>query len=206
MNPIEILRYASHATSYLISGLSQNELKFVRSIILFGSAARLAAFEESDIDIFFDVSASKKVQLSMRARLNKLAESFRLTNIALEFRAKDIDNEISIKVGKLEEWEELSQSIASHGIVLYGKYSKEPPGLKSYSILCWETPGKAKGALLNKFYGYKSGKKRYPGMLKKFSGSKLGGNTILVPVRNRDFFIETLEKYKLNYSRYDVWM
>lgn len=206
MNSIEVFRYAFHAASYLISGLSQNELKIVHSVVLFGSAARMTASEESDIDIFFDVNASRKVQLSMRAKLNNLAESFRLASAALEFRAKGIDNEISIKVGRLEEWEELAQSIASHGIFLYGKYSKEPPGLKPYTILCWEKPGKAKGTLLNKFYGYKAGVKKYPGLLKKFNGTKLGGSTILVPVKSRDSFIEALEKYKINYSRYDIWM
>ncbi len=202
----EIFKYACHAAAYLISGLSAGELKILNNIILFGSSARLSASEESDIDIFFDLSAPKKSQLSLRSKLNKLAEQFYLTNTAFEFRSRDINNEISIKVGKLDEWEDLAQSISSHGIVLYGKYMKAPPGLKSYTVLSWEMPGKAKGALLNKIYGYRIGKKSYPGMLKKLDGKKIGGGTIMVPGKNRDIFIEVLEKYKINYSRYDVWM
>ncbi len=203
---LEILKYALHAAAYLISGLSPNDIKRIDSVALFGSVARLSATEESDIDIFFDINAPKKVQLFLRAKLNKLAEQFYLTTIALEFRSRGIDNEISVKAGKLEEWEDLAQNIASHGIILYGKYLKEPHGLKPYTILSWQTPGKSKGALLNKIYGYSAGKKKYPGLLKKTGGTKIGGGTIMVPGKTREMFVDVLEKYKVDYSRYDVWM
>jgi predicted nucleotidyltransferase len=201
----EIFRYAMLAGAYLIASLSKNELKRVRSVLLFGSAARFAASEESDIDIFFDVSAPKRFQLSLRSRLNKVAGQFYLTNAALEFKSKGIDNELSIKVGKLEEWKELAQSIASHGLILYGKYTAKPPDVKAYTILSWEASGKSKGALLNKIYGYRAYNKRYPGLLEKSRGIKLGRAVIMVPAANRDVFIDTLEKYRVNYSRHDVW-
>lgn len=204
--PVEIFRYALHAAAYLISGLSKNELRLVRNVILFGSAARLSASEESDIDIFFDVNASKKFQLGLRAKLNRLAGQFYLTNSAFGFRAKGISSEVSIKIGKIEEWEDLAQSIASNGLVLYGKYTSEPKGLRPYTILCWENPGKAKGALLNKIYGYKSGKKRYAGLMEKLGSIKLGRGSIMAPAKNRDIFIDVLEKYKINYSRHDIWV
>src|SRR3989344_7636019 len=148
MKTYEIFRYSVLAASHLISSLSENEIKHVRNVLLFGSAARFVASEKSDIDIFFDVLASKRFQLALRAKINKAADEFYLTNIALVFKSKGIDNELSIKVGKLEEWKELAQSISTHGIVLYSKYITKPSGLKAYTILSWETPGKFKGALL----------------------------------------------------------
>ena len=200
----EIFRYAVLAAAYLVSSISESELKRVRRVLLFGSTARFAASEESDIDIFFDVSASKNFQLALRAKLNKATERFYLTNDALEFKSKGIDNELSIKVGKLEEWKELAQSISSHGIVLYGKYTAKPPGIKAYTILSWESP-RNKGALLNKIYGYKANNKRYPGLLEKTKSIKLGRAVIMVPAQSKDVFIDVLEKYKVNYSRHDVW-
>ncbi|GEM_PF-828759 len=201
----EVFRYSMAAASHLISGLSESELKRINNIVLFGSAARFTASEESDIDIFVDVHGSKRFQLALRAKLNKIAEQFYLTSTALEFKSRGIDNELSVKVGKLEEWKELAQSMASHGIILYGKYIAKPPDTNAYTILSWETKGKSKGALLNKIYGYKANNKRYPGMLGKFGGTKIGKATVMVPAESRDIFIDALEKYKVNYSRHDIW-
>ncbi|MBI2971289.1 MAG: nucleotidyltransferase domain-containing protein [Candidatus Aenigmarchaeota archaeon] len=205
MKAYELFRYAVLAAAYLVASLSESELKRMRTVLLFGSAARFAASEESDIDLFFDVAAPRRFQLALRAKLNKAAEQFYLTNAALAFKSQGADNELSIKVGRLEEWKELAHSIASHGIVLYSAYTAKPPGLKAYTILSWETPGKSKGALLNKFYGYTARHKRYPGLLEKANGIKLGRATVMVPARSRGAFIDALEKYKVNYSRHDVW-
>lgn len=203
---IEIMNYARYAVAYLLSKISLDELKTINNVILFGSVARLTADEESDVDIFFDVNISNKKENSLKSKLNKISESFYITNIALEFKSNGVDNNLSIKLGKLKEWESLSQSISSHGITLYGKYSKEPNGLRAYTLLSWDSPGKVKGALLNKLYGYKARNKRYPGMLEKYGYSKVGGSTILVSRNNRERFTEVLEKYKVNYSQYDLWM
>lgn len=200
----EILRYSIMAAGYLISTLPESDMKRVQNVIIFGSAARLSASIKSDIDIFFDVSSSKRFQLALRAKLNKLAENFYLTNTALEFKSNGIDNELSIKIGKLKDWA-LEQSISSSGIVVYGKYTSKPAESEAYTILSIEKPGKSKGALLNKLYGYKSGRKRYPGLLEKNKGIKLGKAVIMIPAKNRDIFIEALEKYKVNYSRQDIW-
>jgi len=200
----EIFHYAVLAVAYLLSAISETELKRVRNVLLFGSAARFDASEESDIDVFFDVTAPQRLQLFLRSKLNKAAEKFYLTNDALEFKAKGIGNELSIKVGKLEEWKELAQSISSHGILFYGKYTAKPPDIRGYTILSWESP-RNKGALLNKIYGYKAKNKRYPGLLEKTKSIKLGKATIMVPAQSRDVFIDALEKYRVNYSRHDVW-
>ncbi len=200
-----ILRYAIIGGSFLVSNLSTHELNNLNQVIIFGSVARNSAAQESDIDIFFDVDMSKKQEILLRSKLYKIAEEFYLTNQALSFKMKSVNNEFSLKVGRLKEWAGLAKSISSEGIVIYGKYTSKPPESKANSVFSWEKPGKSKGAFLNKMYGYKSGKKRYPGLLQKYSGTKLGPATIMVPASSRDIFLSALEKYKVNYSRFDVW-
>ena len=202
---IDIFKYSIFASSYIISSLSEQEIKRLESVLLFGSVASGTANENSDIDLFFNVDLAKKQQLFLRAKLNKAAENFYLTNTALEFKVKGIENSISIKVGKLEEWEDLSQNISSNGIVLYKKYTGKPTGLKAYTLLSWEKSGKSKGAVLNKFYGYRIGKKFYPGLLQKTKSEKIGMSSVMIPASSSRLFIEVLEKYKINYSRRDVW-
>lgn len=201
----DVKKYAILAAGYLLSKLSQKELNSLNSVILFGSAARGTATEESDIDLFFDADLSASAQKAMKAKLGKIASEFYMSSTALEYKMKGVSNEISATVGRLREWEELNRSIASEGIVVYGKYTSRPSKAKAYTILSWEKPGKAKSALLNKLYGYKAGKKRYAGMLEKRGGTKLGRGVIMVPAESRDAFIQVFEKYGVNYSRYDVW-
>ena len=205
MEAHDVLRYAVVAGAHLVSELSAAELARVRRVVLFGSAARRAATAESDIDLFFDTDAPERFRRALRAKLGAAADRFSLTNAALRLKAKGVANELSIRVGRLEDWEGLAQSIASHGIVLYGPYTARPPGLAPYTVLSWEAPGRAKGALLNKFYGYVAKGKRYPGLLEKEGGMKLGKATILVPAKGRDAFIRALEGYGIDYARRDVW-
>ncbi len=201
----EIKKYAIFAVGYLLSKLSQKELNSLNSVILFGSAARGTATKESDIDIFFDADLSVSAQRALRAKLGKIAAEFYLSNTALEYKMNGVSNEINATVGKLSEWEELSRSIASEGILLYGKYAGKPKKLKAYAILSWKNPRKARSAFLNKLYGYKSGSKYYKGLLEKNGGAKLGRGVIMVPAGAKDTFIRVFEKYDVNYSRYDVW-
>lgn len=201
----EIKQYAILAAGYLLSKLSQKDLNALNSAFLFGSAARGTATEESDIDLFFDIDLPASAQKALRTKLGKLAADFCLSSAALEYKMKGISNEVSITVGRLSEWVDLSKSIASEGIIIYGKYTAKPPKLKAYTVLSWENLGKYKGAFLNILHGYKSGGKRYEGLLEKKGGTKLGRGVIMVPAESRDAFIQVFEKYGVNYSRHDVW-
>lgn len=201
----EIKQYAILAVAHLMAGLSEKDMKCLNSVILFGSVARETATKESDVDLFFDVNASLSAQLAFRAKLNRTVEWFYTSNAGLAYKLKGISNEIKITAGSLSEWTDLSQSLAMEGIVLYGRYTSKPPKLKAHTIISWERLGKAKGAFLNKMYGYKAGNKRYPGLLVKKGGTKLGRGTIMVPAASKDAFISVLKKYGLNYSQYEVW-
>ena len=118
----EIFKYAIFASSYLINCLSEEELKKLRAVILFGSVAQGTATSDSDVDFFFDVDMPKSAQKKLRTKLNRTAEKFYLSNIAFEFKLKRIENPLSIIVGRIEEWPDLKRSIASTGIALYKKY------------------------------------------------------------------------------------
>ena len=205
VNSFDIKRYSISAAGYILSSLSENELSSIQYVILFGSVAGGTASEESDVDLFFDYDAPKSRQLKLRSKINKICDAFYLTNVALRFKLNKVDNEINVIVGKLSEWKELSRSISSNGIILYGKFSKIPPETKAYTIFAWENLGKEKGAFLNKIYGYKVKKKKYPGLLKKIGGKRLGKASIIIPAEKRDNITQILEGYKINYSRYDVW-
>lgn len=201
----EIKQYAILAAAYLVSKLSEKELKSLNSVFLFGSTARGTATEESDVDLFFDADLSKRAQKALRAKLNKTAEMFYLSNTGLEYKMKGASNEIKIIVGKLGDWTDLSRSIAVEGIILYGRYTTKPAKFKAHTIFSWEKSGRAKSALLNKLYGYKVGGKRYKGLLEKRGGKKLGRGVIMVPAGSKDAFVSVFEKYGINYSRYEVW-
>ncbi len=97
---------------------------FINSIYLFGSAVRKELMETSDIDIFIDCSPENE------KNINGIAKAA----LSRFYKSKDYDkwrllrftHDISLQVGKLEEWK-LKSSIMSEGIVLY---SKKPLELK----------------------------------------------------------------------------
>lgn len=201
----EIHKYGLLCSSYIITNLLQNEKEKIKSVIFFGSAAQMRAFEESDIDLFFDTSASKKNCTHLRSKINKIIGKWKLTQTALEFKVKKIENEINIIVGNLEEWDDLKRSIASNSVVLYGKYQAKPFTKKLYNIVSWENTEKSRGAVFNSIYGYKSAGKRYKGLLQKNEGVKLGKSTIMIPSEQRQKITDVFEKYGIGYSIHEVW-
>ena len=118
----ELEAYASAFTSFIIPNIQVNE------IILFGSAARGEADENSDIDLFFNIKNKKNEKETKQIIENEL-EKFYKSKIAEVFLYKGIKNIIKIQVGKLDEWK-LKRSIISDGRVLYGNYKELPGKLK----------------------------------------------------------------------------
>ena len=201
---ITFFKYAVFGVSYLINSLSQDELKKLKAVILFGSVAQGNATADSDVDIFFDMDIPKTVQKEFKTKLNKAAEQFYLSNLAFKFKLKGIDNSLSIIVGKLEEWPDLKRSIASTGIALYQKYVSKIEE-KSKTLFSIENIKKNKGALLNKLYGYKAKKKRYPGLIQKCSGSRLG-SAFIVSSEKKQLIVDAFKKYNVDYTMQDVWV
>jgi hypothetical protein len=119
-----------------------------------------------------------------------------------------IDNELSVKSGKLEEWD-LKESVISHGICLYGKYMSELDG-KLYSMFLIDVSGKQneKLKIWRKIYGYKQkvGKKEYSknGLLAELNGIRLGPSVIAVPLDESNKMRQFLSKNKVNHKIVDI--
>src|SRR3989344_4428064 len=153
-----------------------------------------------------DDKIKKTQETKLRSSVNKIVEEFYTSTTALQFKLKGIDNKINCIVGKLAEWKDLKRSMISTGIVLYGNYKSgiEKKELEQHFIMSWEAP-KARGAFLNKLYGYSVGKKRYAGMIKKFDSEKIGKSAIMLPSQHKDKFMQLMEKYNANYQMIEVY-
>ena len=195
--------YASYFTAYLINNLvSEKEIK---KIILFGSVSRSNAEKDSDVDIFIEVNKKTK---KIEDEIKQILEKFYKGREALLFKTKGIDNKINIKIGRLEEWKDLQKSIASDGIVLYGKYeSKNPPSdVKHFIIIFWDKIGKNRGAFLNKLYGFKVKDKNYEGLISRFLGKKIGKSCIMIPIQYKEELFRLIKEYKVSAKSIEVFV
>ena len=198
-----IKAYASYFVSYIIANLSQKDLSNIKSIILFGSAARDEATKESDIDIFIDV---KKNQKSLDKKVAQIENNFYMSREALLFKAKGIDNKINIIIGKIDEWKDLKKSIESTGISLYIPYTPTKIEGKKKAIIFWDKIKRKRGAFLNKIYGFKVRDKKYKGFLEQFQGEKLGKSTILIPIEYREDILKIIKHYGVNAKIIEVYV
>ena len=121
----ELVSYAMSFAAFLIRGrdISEN----ISKIILFGSVARGDFDKESDIDIFVETKLQEKIIQKQLGLFNesKIMESYRLSGV---------QNEIVLKVGALDKWKGLKESIAEDGIALYGKYEEMPKELRHFTL------------------------------------------------------------------------
>lgn len=199
----ELLRaYSVSFVSYFVSEIGER-LKDIDSIILYGSVAKGEAGKESDVDLFIDTTNGVKIS----GIVKRIADSFPSSKEFLWFKSKGVQNEISVKCGKLSEWKELHRSIASTGIILWSRFEPEerPVGAKHKIIFFWNEIGKNRGAFLNKLYGFTSGGKRYSGLLEKWGGYRTGKSCVIIPVRYKKEMTESLKYYKVNAKNVEVF-
>lgn len=195
-----IKSYASYFVSYLLSNLK--DIKNISRIILFGSVAKGEANKESDVDIFIEVNKNLK---SFEKKVFSIEKSFYSSREALVFKSKGINNKINLIVGKLNDWKDLKNSIESTGIVLYGNYVPSEIKGKKYILFFWERIEKNRGAFLNKIYGFKSGDKRYEGLISKREGKKLGKSSFIVPIEYREEFVKLMKNYSVSVKMIEIW-
>lgn len=195
-----IKAYASYFSSYLLDNLKEKES--IEKIILFGSVARNEAAKESDVDIFIEV---KKESKKIKNKIEKILENFYKSRESLLFKSKGIDNKINLIIGKLDKWRDLEKSIESTGIVLYGKYVSSNISGKKHLVIFWDKIEKNRGAFLNKIYGVKIKGKRYPGLIEKLGGKKLGKSSIMVPIENKDEVLKSIKIYRVHAKIIEVY-
>ena len=196
--------YAMSFASFLIRRLTDIQVSMIRSIILYGSVAKSASTKESDIDIFLDMEKDTK---NFRKDVKRTLNEFYSSKEAIIFKLMGIDNDIKLKMGKLDDWKELKRSIISEGIILWRRMESGKPSKTEHKVIFyWDGIRKNRGAFLNKLYGYKTGGKRYEGFLSRTGGAKLGKSSIMIPIRYREKMIEIIKKYKANAKAIEVFI
>ena len=94
------------------------------------------------------------------------------------------------------------------GIMLYGKYKSDIEKVKHYTIFSFENikPDSKRVSIFRKIFGFKIGKKKYPGMAEKINAIKLGKGDILVPIEHTLELKKFFQEKKVSVKLYDVWM
>jgi len=187
----KLVALAVDFVSFLLENI---EIEKIDRIILFGSTARDEASEESDIDIFIDTKAD------IKSNVEKIKESFlRSKRFEDYWKLKGVDNDIRIITGELDKWTDLHSSIISNGITLYGKFEEMPKEYVHRTIFSWENvkPESRRVMLLRRLFGYTRYKKRYPGLLDKQGGRKIGKGIINVPTSKSRIYSDLFRDMKV---------
>jgi len=176
---MELISYALDFTSFLIQNLK--DASKIRSIILFGSAARGEATKESDVDIFLDFFEEKEAKIFERNISEIKIKFFKSVKFTKYWKLLGIENEVSVIVDDINKWN-LKDSLVGNSIILYQSYSPKLEKGKNKIILSWENvkPDSRRVMLNKKLFGYKHYKYSYDGILKNYNSVKLGSNVVLV--------------------------
>jgi predicted nucleotidyltransferase len=194
--------YAISFTSFLLREL--NDTSQINKAILYGSVARSTSTQESDIDIFLDV---KKKTKSLEKEIEGVLKRFYKSKEAIIYKLFGVENEIKLKIGKLDEWMELKRSIMSDGFVMWSRYESSRPAATQHKIIFyWERIEKNRGAFLNKIYGYRTEGKSYSGFLERVNGTKLGKSCIMIPIKHKEEMITLLKKYLVEAKAIEVFV
>ncbi|MEK6857415.1 MAG: nucleotidyltransferase domain-containing protein [Nanoarchaeota archaeon] len=199
----ERFAYAISFMSYLAKNI--DELKdVVETVILYGSVAKNQSTKDSDIDLFIDL---KKESQNIRNKIILIRDNFYASKESIIFKLLGVENDISLKIGKLFEWPDLQRSILSEGIVLFGRVQlkQKPVGLEHKILFSWDSVGKNRTAFLNRLYGYTTKKTKYKGFLEKWSAQKIGKSSILIPIKYRQEMIDLIKEYKVSSKSVEVF-
>jgi predicted nucleotidyltransferase len=169
----------------------------VRSVVLFGSAARGSATEESDIDLFIDCGrdpedAARKVILALDRR-------FHVEFSVLFYRPEERD----------AFDKQFLESIVRQGRVLFGSLPPLTPAqldLQPLRLVSYRTGSlspRKRARFIREVDGYETrkrvGRKTYvvrkPGFLKEVGGWRVGRGAVVVPEESIEAFDELLRRY-----------
>lgn len=194
----ELVSYAIDFVSYLLS-----KEKRIDRVILHGSIVRDDFDEESDIDLFIDT------QKKLNKKIAKIVDNYYKTKKFKYWELKGIANTISVIVGRLDskDWKDLKRSIVNTGIILYGKYKSETEKINQYTLFSFENikPNKKRVLIFRRLFGFKVGKKVYPGLIEKIRAIKIGKGSILVPAEHVNELKRYFQEKKVAVKLYDVW-
>jgi len=191
---MELISYAADFASFIVQNFK--EIKKIKAIILFGSAARGEAGKESDVDIFVDVIAEeKKTEKEIKKITNDFFDSVKFKKY---WKLLGIKNEINVIVGNLDKWK-LKDSMLGNALVLYQNYAPRLENGKNKVILSWGNikPNSRRVMLNKKIFGYNYYGKRYKGALEKYEGRKIGSNVIIINTEFLNLFLKIFHGFKI---------
>ncbi|MDD4877974.1 MAG: nucleotidyltransferase domain-containing protein [Candidatus Nanoarchaeia archaeon] len=186
---------ASYASSFASFVIGHADLSKLKNIILFGSAARGDAGDDSDIDIFIDGALSQK-------EVDKILLQFSRTDAFKKWGLLGISNEIKPIAGNLDEWSDLKQSIIADGIVLYGNFKEMPENAKPMALFSWEEikPNSNRVLFNKRMFGFLHYGKRYEGLLETIDGKKIGKGAVFVPDEKHKEVLELFKRHDVKFS------
>ncbi len=195
----KLIAYALDFVSFLVERKIQ-----LNKAILFGSTVTGEFDDESDIDIFLETEDKEE-------NITKLLNEFEKIN-GEKWRLKGISNQITIKMGKKENWPQLRRSIQSHALTLYSTFKEIPEKAQNYLLFLLNFSSLKriqKVAIWRKLYGYtqKVKNKRYitKGVVESLDGKKLERSAIAIPSNKAKEFKDFLNKNKIHYKIIEIW-
>lgn len=189
-----LIAYALDFASFFIQKVGLEEIK---NIILFGSVARGEERRESDVDIFIDLNKEdSSAEKRYFAVVNLFMQSAKYKHY---WKPLGVENPIKLSIGKAETWKMLHPSLIANGLTLYGKYKSLTLEGKHQTFFIWENiKPNSRRALFNKrLFGFKGGGKRYPGLLQKYGGERMGKGCILVSLEQANIFLKFFRQNKV---------
>jgi len=142
-------------------------------------------------------------------KIDKAVDSYYKIKKFREWELKGIKNKFSCIIGNLdsEEWKDLKRSIINTGIILYGKYKAETEKINQYVLFSFENikPEKKRILIFRKLFGFKIGKKYYPGLSEKINAVKTGKGSLLVPIEHANELKNYFQGKKVTVKVYDLW-
>jgi predicted nucleotidyltransferase len=183
------------------------EVKGVRSIVLFGSAARGTATEDSDIDLFIECPTPAEERV-WRALLDAGRE-FDVTFSPIFYRPQDRD--------RFDR--QFLESIVRHGRALRGALPSLTPmelDLEPLRLVSYETRGlnpRRRARLLRALDGYRTRKrvrgKEYRiekrGLLDEIGGWRVGRGAVVVPEESAETLDALLRRFGAKRLMVPIW-
>ena len=203
MKKNELISYALSFAAFLLmdSQISATTTK----IILFGSVARGDFDDESDVDIFIETKSKDE-------KIQKHLELFNKSKIRELYDLKGLKNEIALKIGSLDKWKGLSESIEEDGIAIYAKYEAAPESLNHFTLFKISAENRkfsSKIKLWRAIYGHKQrvGKKVYEsrGLLRELGCTRVSKGAFIAPFHHRQKILDFLDKNKVSYEMFDIY-
>ena len=173
-----------------------------RAVYLFGSAVRGELTKESDIDLFFD--CEKRDEEAVRRLTESGILKFEHSKDYEKWKLFKFVHPFSVQAGDVRKWD-LKTSIASEGIILYGKRDILGEG-ERHVLFTIKYSKKKKEYIKLKRLLFGRTEKEYSGkgLVDSLRGIRIGPTAFLIPQEERSRIKEILTKEKVDFSMKDV--